>query len=77
MNKVFQVIFDKKIVVVSARAGYEEIFPGECGKWKIEAFKDIRAKYESDVNSKQILDIYKFNLPRRFKYRNRCRTYIS
>ncbi|CAD8163605.1 unnamed protein product [Paramecium octaurelia] len=49
MNKVFQVIFDKKIVVISARHGYEEMFPGDCGKWKIEAFKDIRSKYENDV----------------------------
>lgn len=42
-------IFDKKITVVSARAGYENLFPGECGKWKIEAFRDISAKYENDV----------------------------
>ncbi|CAD8078399.1 unnamed protein product [Paramecium sonneborni] len=49
MNKVFQVIFDKKIVVISARHGYEDMFPGDCGKWKIEAFKDIRSKYENDV----------------------------
>jgi len=77
MNKVFQVIFDKKVVVVSARAGYEEMFPGECGKWKIEAFKDIRAKYESDVYNILIIDIYKSNLSWRFKYRNRCWTCIS
>ena len=25
------------------------MFPGDCGKWKIEAFKDIRSKYENDV----------------------------
>lgn len=49
MNKVFQVIFDKKIQVISARAGYEDQFPGECSKWKVEAFKDIKTKFNSDV----------------------------
>lgn len=53
MSKVFQVIFDRKIIVVSARAGYEEQFPGECGKWKIEAFKDISAKYDNEVRIKK------------------------
>lgn len=42
-------IFDKKIVVISARAGYEDLFPGDCGKWKIEAFKDIRARFDCEV----------------------------
>lgn len=42
-------IFDRKIEVISARHGYEELFPGDCGKWKIEAFKGIRSKYENDV----------------------------
>lgn len=54
--------------MVSARAGYEEMFPGDCGKWKMEAFKDISSKYENDVLIDVNSDIYQFDLFRRFEY---------
>jgi len=35
--------------VISARAGYEDLFPGDCSKWKVEAFKDIKKKFDSNL----------------------------
>lgn len=49
MPKVHGVIFDNKIVVISARHGYENAFPGDCIKWKVEAFKDIKKHFECNV----------------------------
>ncbi len=49
MPKVHDVIFENQIVVISARAGYEDLFPGDCSKWKVEAFKDIKKKFDSNV----------------------------
>lgn len=49
MPKVHEVIFDKKIIVISARHGYEDSFPGDCSKWKVEAFKDIKKHFDNNV----------------------------
>jgi peroxiredoxin len=49
MPKVHDVIINNKIVVISARAGYEDLFPGDCSKWKVEAFKDIKKKFDSNL----------------------------
>jgi hypothetical protein len=49
MPKVHEVIFDNKIVVISARHGYEDLFPGDCSKWKVEAFKNIKKNFDSNV----------------------------
>ena len=38
--------------MISARAGYEDLFPGDCSKWKVEAFKDIKKKFD---------DVFEFN----------------
>ncbi len=65
MPKVHDVINNNKVVVISARFGYEEMFPGilnifkqiigDCRMWKVEAFKDIKKDFNEDVK------IYKYN----------------
>lgn len=44
------ILNQNKITVISARSGYEEIFPGDCHKWKVEAFKNIKKNnYDSNI----------------------------
>jgi hypothetical protein len=45
-----------EITVVSARSEYEDVFPGDYYKWKIEAFKDLKKHFDEDVtkNKKQM-----------------------
>lgn len=38
-----------EITVVSARSEYEDVFPGDYYKWKIEAFKDLKKHFDEDV----------------------------
>ncbi|KRW98490.1 hypothetical protein PPERSA_03321 [Pseudocohnilembus persalinus] len=47
--KVNDLLNQNKITVISARSGFEEIFPGDCHKWKIEAFKNIKKNYEEQI----------------------------
>lgn len=44
-------IQESAIHVISARSEYEDIFPGDYYKWKIEAFKDLKRNYDEDVIS--------------------------
>ena len=39
---MYEFLVEKKVTVISARSGFEDIYPGDCYKWKIEAFKSIR-----------------------------------
>jgi len=41
MPKTHEAILDKKIRVISARSGYEDMFPGDCHRWTLAAFLDI------------------------------------
>lgn len=35
--------------MLSARQGYEEQFPGDCHRWKIEAFKNIKKNFDENI----------------------------
>ena len=37
------------IQVISARSGYESLFPNDTMKWKIEAFLKLKENYDSSV----------------------------
>ncbi|EAR96717.2 kinase, putative (macronuclear) [Tetrahymena thermophila SB210] len=49
LPRVNAVIQENVITVISARSEYEDIFPGDCYKWKIEAFKDLKKNYDEDL----------------------------
>jgi len=49
MPKVFEVIIKKNIKVISARSGYEDIFPGDSRRWKVEAFLDIEHIFDKNL----------------------------
>lgn len=49
LPRVNAVIQESAIHVISARTEYEDIFPGDYYKWKIEAFKDLKRNYDEDV----------------------------
>lgn len=40
---------DKTITVISARSEYSQEYPNDYGRWKIEAFKSILKKIDSNV----------------------------
>jgi len=42
-----------KIKIISARHGYENIYPNDCRKWKIGAFLEINKYFEKDVKVNQ------------------------
>lgn len=44
-----ELIKSNKINVVSARAEYEEIYPNDPQRWKLEAFKDLKETLQSSV----------------------------
>ena len=62
---LYQVLIEKKVIVISARSGYEDQFPGiwhvillklmrrillgDCHKWKVETFLNIKKKFDSNV----------------------------
>ncbi len=43
---------DKKIEVISARSGYEDLFPGDYHRWKQEAFLGIKKHFDKNVTNK-------------------------
>ena len=36
--------------MISARSTYETEFPGDFYRWKVEAFKSIKKKFETNVS---------------------------
>lgn len=42
--------------MISARNNYEELYPGDCHRWKHETFKDITKYLEKNVKKKNNLD---------------------
>jgi len=49
LQKTHQVIMDKKIEVISARSGYEDLFPGDYHRWKTEAFLGIKKHFDKNI----------------------------
>lgn len=49
LPKTYQVIVEKKIKVISARSGYEDMFPGDSHRWKVEAFLDMEHKLDKNI----------------------------
>lgn len=49
LPKTYQVIMDKNIKVISARTGYEDVFPGDTHRWKVEAFLDIECLFDKNI----------------------------
>jgi hypothetical protein len=35
--------------VISARSAYEDVFPGDCHRWKVETFKDLKKNLDENV----------------------------
>jgi len=40
---------ENKIKIISARHGYENIYPNDARKWKINAFLEINQFFEKDI----------------------------
>jgi len=49
LPKTYQVIMKNKIKVISARTGYEDQFPGDSHRWKVEAFLDIEQYFNKNL----------------------------
>jgi hypothetical protein len=49
MPTVHQVLIDKQIKILSARSAYENKFPGDAKRWKMEAFQEIAKSYDKHV----------------------------
>lgn len=49
LPRVSTVIQETGIIVISARTEFEDVFPGDYYKWKIEAFKNLKRNYDEDV----------------------------
>eukprot|EP01017_Pseudomicrothorax_dubius_P037857 TRINITY_DN5603_c0_g1_i3.p1 TRINITY_DN5603_c0_g1~~TRINITY_DN5603_c0_g1_i3.p1 ORF type:complete len:331 (+),score=48.08 TRINITY_DN5603_c0_g1_i3:51-1043(+) len=49
LPKVAEVLSRHKIKVVSARTTYEQKFPGDFYKWKVEAFLEVKKKLDKNV----------------------------
>lgn len=49
LPKTYQVIIQNKIKVISARTGYEDQFPGDSHRWKVEAFLDIERYFNKNL----------------------------
>jgi hypothetical protein len=49
LPKTHEVLVEKNIRIISARSGYEELFPGDCQRWKLEAFLDIKKEFDRNV----------------------------
>lgn len=49
LPKTYQVIIEKNIQVISARTGYEDLFPGDSHRWKVEAFLDIEHLFDKNL----------------------------
>ena len=49
LPRVSAVIQETGIIVISARTEFEDVFPGDYYKWKIEAFKNLKRNYDEDV----------------------------
>lgn len=49
LPKTYQVILQKNIQVISARNEYENMFPYDMYRWKLEAFLSLQRKFDKDV----------------------------
>jgi len=49
LPKTHAVIIEKKIEVISARSGYEDLFPGDYHRWKTEAFLGIKKNFDKNI----------------------------
>merc|ERR1719243_167035 len=39
----------QRVQVISARGKYEQMFPGEVGKWKVQAFLEVQRQLDSQI----------------------------
>lgn len=49
MPKVLEIIQKNKISIISARSQFEQLFPGDFYKWKVEAFLEIQKKFDKNI----------------------------
>lgn len=47
MPNVYEIL--PKVTVISARGGYEAMFPGNCHQWKMHAFLETQKDLESST----------------------------
>ena len=71
LPKTNAILEEKPITIISARTIYGEEFPGDYGRWKIEAFKSILKKINTDVQVNECLVTDKYDLYGRLEHRNR------
>jgi hypothetical protein len=49
LPKTFQFLLNEKVMIISARTNFEEEFPGDFHRWKVEAFKSVKKHFDTDV----------------------------
>ena len=49
LPKTHSLLFERSIKIVSARYEYEELYPGDAKRWKVEAFSQIATLYNQNV----------------------------
>ena len=49
MPMTLEVVSTNGIKVISARKKYENRYPGEYHRWKVETFLDLMKEYDKDV----------------------------
>lgn len=52
LPKTFQFLVNEKVAIISARTSFEEEFPGDFHRWKVEAFKSVKKHFDTDVRFK-------------------------
>ena len=49
LPKTFQFLLNEKVAILSARTSFEEEFPGDFHRWKVEAFKSVKKHFDTDL----------------------------
>ena len=50
LQRTHKFLIENDIKIISARQGYENIYPNDSRKWKIGAFLEIPKYFEKDVS---------------------------
>lgn len=57
-------------MIISARSSFEEEFPGDFHRWKVEAFKSIKKYFDTDVHPPPKAADYQPHVRRRLQHRD-------
>jgi hypothetical protein len=50
LPQTFKFLNSQKVDVMSARSAFEDEYPGDFHRWKVEAFKSIKKHFDLEVN---------------------------